>query len=78
MRGKIEDRQLVTLGPVDPVEVRAGDVVLVRWKGGVLLHLVKEAQGDRLLIGNNLGRLNGWVRRQAVAGRLVRVHPLGT
>jgi hypothetical protein len=77
MRGRIEDGQLVTLGPVEPTEVKAGDVVLVRWKGGVLLHLVKEATGDRLLIGNNLGRVNGWVRRQDVVGRLVRVHPLG-
>lgn len=77
MRGRIEDGQLVTLGPVDPAEVKAGDVVLVRWKGGVLLHLVKEATVDRLLIGNNLGRVNGWARRQDVVGRLVRVHPLG-
>lgn len=78
MRGRIEDGQLVTLGPVDPAEVKAGDVVLVRWKGGVLLHLVKEATVDRLLIGNNLGRVNGWARRQDVVGCLVRVHPLGT
>ena len=76
MRGRIEDGQLVTLGPVDPAAVKAGDVVLVRWKGGVLLHLVKEATRERLLIGNNLGRVNGWVRRQDVVGRLVRVHPL--
>src|SRR5690349_13350817 len=76
MRGRIEDGQRVTLGPVDPTEVTTGDVVLVRWKGGVLLHLVKEAQGDRLFIGNNLGRVNGWVSRQAVVGRLVQVHPL--
>jgi len=71
MRGRIEDGQLVTLAPVDPLEVRAGDVVLVRWKGNVLLHLVKEADGDRLLIGNNVGKINGWVARTDVLGRLV-------
>ncbi len=75
MRGRIEDGQPVTLGPVDPAHVAAGDVVLVRWKGGVLLHLVKEATLEQLLIGNNVGRTNGWVSRQAVLGRLVRTHP---
>lgn len=75
MRGRIEDGQSVTLGPVDPSDVKAGDVVLVRWKGGVLLHLVKEATASRLLIGNNLGRVNGWVDRKDVLGRVVRVHP---
>jgi hypothetical protein len=76
MRGKIEDGQPVTLGPVVPAEVAAGEVVLVRWKGGVLLHLVKEATGERLLIGNNVGRVNGWVSRRDVVGRVVRVHSL--
>ncbi len=78
MRGRIEDGQSVTLGPVDPSEVRAGDVVLVRWKGGVLLHLVQQATAGRLLIGNTLGRSNGWVDRQDVVGRVVKVHPRGT
>jgi hypothetical protein len=77
MRGRIEDGQPVTLGPVEPAAVEAGDVVLVRWKGGVLLHLVKEATGERLLIGNNVGKVNGWVSRKDVVGRVVRVHPLG-
>ncbi len=58
--------------------VEAGDVVLVRWKGGVLLHLVKEATRDRVLIGNNVGRVNGWANRRDVVGRVVRVHPLGS
>ena len=77
MRGRIEDGQLVTLGPVDPAAVEADDVVLVRWRGGYLLHLVKQATRDRLLIGNNVGRVNGWASRGAVVGRVVRVHPLG-
>ena len=77
MRGRIEDGQKVTLGPVDPETVDTGDVVLVRWKGGVLLHLVKQATRDRVLIGNNVGRINGWALRTAVVGRLVKVHPRG-
>ncbi|MCE9669020.1 hypothetical protein LY474_14500 [Myxococcus stipitatus] len=78
MRGRIEDGQKVTLGPVDPASVEKGDVVLVRWRGGVLLHLVKAATRDQVLIGNNVGRTNGWAPRMHVLGRLVQVHPLGS
>ena len=67
MRGRIESGQRVTLAPVDPAVVKVDDVVLVEWRGNYLLHLVKEIDGDRLLIGNNLGKLNGWVQRSAVA-----------
>ena len=41
MRRRIEDGQLVTLAPVDARDVEVGDAVLVRWKGGFLLHLIK-------------------------------------
>src|SRR5579884_2751036 len=73
MRGWIESGQLVTLAPVEPSEVRAGDLALVGWKGGFLLHLVKEVRGDQLLIGNNLGKANGWVSSAAVIGKVVAV-----
>lgn len=70
MRGLIEDGDEVTLEPVAPGEVGVGDVVFVRWKGGFLLHLVKEANAGEILIGNNLGKINGWARREDVLGRM--------
>jgi hypothetical protein len=73
MRGRIESGQLVTLAPVAPADVRADDVVLVAWKGGFLLHLVKEVADGRLLIGNNLGKINGWADATAVLGKAVAV-----
>jgi hypothetical protein len=73
MRGRIASGQLVTLAPVEPSEVRVDDVVLVEWRGNFLLHLVKEAQGGQLLIGNNLGKVNGWVAAAAVVGKVVAV-----
>ena len=77
MRGRIESGQLVTLAPVSPSEVRVNDAVLVEWRGNYLLHLVKEIQGDQLLIGNNIGKVNGWVQATAVIGKVVAIEPQG-
>jgi hypothetical protein len=73
MRGRIESGQLVTLAPVDPLSVQVDDVVLVEWKGNYLLHLVKEVRDGQLLIGNNLGKVNGWVSASAAIGRVISV-----
>jgi hypothetical protein len=74
MRGRIESGQLVSLIPVeDPATVKVGDAVMVAWKGGYLLHLVLEATDRLLLIGNNVGGINGWVQRSAVLGKVVAV-----
>jgi len=71
MRGRIESGQLVTLAPTHGSEVQADDVVLVRWQGNYLLHLVKELGDGRLLIGNNLGKTNGWVSVDDVVAKVV-------
>jgi hypothetical protein len=73
MRGRIESGQLVTLVPASGSEVSVDDAVLVAWKGGFLLHLVKQIDGERLLIGNNIGKVNGWVEASAVIGKVVAV-----
>ncbi len=65
MRGILKHRQVLTLEPVsDFSTVRAGDIVLVKWRGGnYILHVVQEAQGEQFLIANSLGKINGWVSR---------------
>ncbi len=73
MRGRIECGQLVTLAPVSASDVRVDDVVLVEWRGNFLLHLVKEVKDGQLLIGNNLGKINGWVAASAVVGKVAAV-----
>ena len=35
------------------------------------LHLVKAIQGSRYLIGNNRGKINGWVDRSNIHGRMI-------
>ena len=64
--------QEVTVEPIGDQAVQPGDVVLCRVRGQHYLHLVKAVQGDRYLIGNNRGGINGWVNRRALYGRWVR------
>ena len=73
MRGKIESGQLCTVAPVDPADVRVGDIVLCKVNGREYLHLVVAIQGPRFQIGNNRGRINGWISGRAVFGKCVRV-----
>ena len=60
MRGRIESGQLVTLEPLVSATVAVDDVVLVKWKGNYILHIVKDVRDDQILVGNNLGKINGW------------------
>ena len=73
MSGKIESGQLCTVAPVDPATVEVGDIVLCKVNGREYLHLVKAIQGQRFQIGNNRGRINGWVGGSAIFGKLVAV-----
>ncbi len=70
MRGRIESGQLCTVAPA-PEELEVGDVVLCKVRGREYLHLVKARQGERYLIGNNRGKINGWVTRGAIYGKCV-------
>ena len=73
MAGKIESGQLCTVEPIDPSAVKVGDVVLCKVRGREYLHLVKAVQGGRFQIGNNRGRVNGWVTAGSIYGRCVKV-----
>src|SRR5438046_654681 len=72
MRGRIEAGQLVTVAPA-PEKLKVGDVVLCKVRGAEYLHLIKAVRGDRYLIGNNRGKINGWTPRSAIFGVCVRV-----
>lgn len=74
MVGKIESGQLCTVVPLRPDdEIQIGDIVLCKVNGREYLHLVKARQSDRYQIGNNRGRINGWVGRNSIYGRCVKV-----
>jgi hypothetical protein len=73
MRGKVESGQLCTVEPVDPAALAVGDIVLCKVNGREYLHLIKAIQGARIQIGNNRGRVNGWITANSVFGRCSRV-----
>lgn len=73
MKGKIESGQLCTVEPVAPAALQVGDIVLCKVGGRQYLHLVKAIDGERFLIGNNRGRINGWIGPGAIYGRCIRV-----
>lgn len=71
MRGLIESGARVVVEPVDRVDVKEGDIVLCRVSGTDYLHLVKAVGASGILIGNNLGKINGYASR--IYGRVVSV-----
>ena len=73
MKGKVNDGDLVTLEPRPPDKLAVGDIVLVRVHGNVYLHLIKAIQGERFQIGNNRGRINGWVGAHCIYGVATKV-----
>lgn len=74
MKGKIESGQLCTVEPVADIEsLWKGDIVLCKVNGAEYLHLIKAIQGKRFQIGNNRGRINGWVGANSIFGKCVKI-----
>jgi hypothetical protein len=76
MVGKVESGQLCTVEPIsDHSALRPGAIVLCKVGGAEYLHLVKAIQGERFQIGNNRGRINGWVTAGLIFGECVKIEP---
>jgi hypothetical protein len=74
MQGKIESGQLCTVEPIDDyVTLEKGDIVLCKVNGSEYLHLIKAIQGKRFQIGNNRGRINGWITANSIFGKCVKI-----
>ena len=59
--------------PADPATLEVGDIVLCKVNGREYLHLIKAIQGNRFQIGNNRGRINGWISANSVFGKCTGV-----
>ena len=76
MTPRIHSGNLCTVEPIaDHALLVPGDIVLCKVNGSQYLHLVKAVDGPRFQIGNNRGRINGWVTANTIYGKLVRVEP---
>ena len=74
MKDKIESGQLCTIEPItDYSSLQKGDIVLCKVNGNEYLHLIKAVQSSRFQIGNNRGRINGWVGTNAIFGKCIKV-----
>lgn len=74
MRKAIKHGQILTMSPVTgPTEVRVGDLVLVKWHQSDIFHVVGEIQNDQYLIVNSLGKVNGWVGKQEILGKITNI-----
>ena len=74
MKGKIESGQLCTIEPItDFSDLRKDDIVLCKVNGNQYLHLIKAIQGSRFQIGNNRGKINGWVGTNSIFGKCVKI-----
>ena len=73
MSGRIESGSLCTVAPADPTTLAVGDIVLCKVRGAQYLHLIKAIRGGRFQIGNNRGRINGWIAATSIYGKCVRV-----
>lgn len=73
MEPLVKDNELVKVQRVtDETPIEYGSIVLCIVRGRQYLHLVKAINGDRYLIGNNRGGLNGWTNRKHIYGVLVK------
>ncbi|CAN5561712.1 hypothetical protein BH11BAC5_BH11BAC5_44480 [soil metagenome] len=68
MKGKIASGQLVTVEPISDRQLQKGDIVLCKVNGSQYLHIIKAIQGERFQIGNNIGRINGWINIHSIYG----------
>ena len=74
MSGKIESGQLCTVVPIDdPAELAVGDIVLCKVNGSQYIHLIKAIQAPRFQIGNNRGRINGWITANSIYGKCIKI-----
>jgi hypothetical protein len=73
MKGRISSGQLCTVTPIEHSKLKVGDIVLCKVRGNEYLHLIKAIDRSRFQIGNNRGRINGWVTSSAIFGKCIKV-----
>lgn len=77
MVGVLDTGCTITLIPASIEQIFAGDIALVRWHGGFMMHFVKKKWQAQILMENVHGKVNGWVKAKDIIGKVVSVIPPG-
>ena len=77
MTPRIKSGELCIVEPMVGQDIEVGDVVLCKVRSAEYLHIVKAInfEDGQYLIGNNRGRINGWISKEAIYGRLIAIEP---
>ena len=71
------NRDRVMLAPVEPEELKVGDIVLCPWNGRTAdycLHRVCEIDGERVRTQGDANRgPDGWMEKKEILGKVVRI-----
>lgn len=61
---------------VDPSKLRKGDAVFCKVRGNIFVHLIKgiDSKGERFIIGNNHGHINGHTNANGIFGLCTQVN----
>ena len=74
MQGKIESGQFCIVEPISYcLSLQKGDIVLWKVNSNEYLHLIKAMNGKQFQIGNNRGRINGWIGTNSIYGKCVKI-----
>ncbi len=69
----IQSGELCTIYPT--LKIKTGDIVLCKVNGNHYLHKVLSVNTNRILIGNNHGKINGWTQLDKVYGKVIKTEP---
>lgn len=74
MTGRVNSGDLCTVEPIkDFSKLEKSDVVLCKVNGNQYLHLISAISGERFQISNNHGFVNGWINKNSIYGKLIKV-----
>ena len=70
----IKSNQPVMLEPVTKnTELQVNDLVFCKVKGNYYTHKIAKIRGKQYQIANNHGFVNGWVTREKIFGKVVKI-----
>lgn len=70
----LKSNQPVTLEPITKSTVlNVGDIVFCRVKGNYYTHKISSIRGEQYQIANNRGHINGWVKRDKIFGKVIKI-----